>query len=51
MLMPFALIQLLPAAVLGAPLPLSIWLPIGITAILSVISVVVTLARFERLEF
>jgi ABC-type transport system involved in multi-copper enzyme maturation permease subunit len=51
MLTPFALIQLLPAAVLGAPLPLSIWLPIGITAILSVIFVVVTLARFERLEF
>ncbi len=51
MLTPFALIHVLPAAVLGAPLPLSIWLTIGVTAILSVIFVVVTLARFERLEF
>jgi ABC-type transport system involved in multi-copper enzyme maturation permease subunit len=51
MLTPFALIHVLPSAVLGSPLPLSIWLPIGITAILSVIFVVVTLARFERLEF
>lgn len=51
MLTPFALIHILPAAVLGAPLPLSIWLTIGITAILAVIFVVVTLARFEQLEF
>jgi len=51
MLTPFALIHVLPAAVLGTPLPLSIWVPIGITAALSVIFVVVTLARFERLEF
>jgi len=32
-------------------LPLSIWLTIGITAVVSVIFVAVTLARFERLEF
>jgi ABC-type transport system involved in multi-copper enzyme maturation permease subunit len=51
MLTPFALIHVLPAVVLGTPLPLSIWVPIGITAVLSVIFVVVTLARFERLEF
>jgi ABC-2 type transport system permease protein len=51
MLMPFTLVHILPAAVQGAPLPLSIWLPIGVTAILSVIFVAVALARFERLEF
>jgi ABC-type transport system involved in multi-copper enzyme maturation permease subunit len=51
MLTPFALIHILPASVLGLPLPLPIWVPIGITAILSVIFVVVTLARFERMEF
>jgi ABC-2 type transport system permease protein len=51
MLTPFALIHVLPAAVLGLPLPLPIWVPIGTTAILSVIFVAVTLARFERLEF
>lgn len=51
MLTPFALIHVLPAVVLGSPLPLSIWLTIGITAALSVIMVVVTLARFERMEF
>jgi hypothetical protein len=32
-------------------LPLSIWLPIGVTAVLSVVCVAVTLVRFERLEF
>jgi len=51
MLTPFALVHVLPAAVQGLPLPLSIWVPIGITAILAAIFVVVTLARFERLEF
>jgi len=51
MLMPFTLVHILPAAVQGAPLPLSIWLPIGVTAVLSVVFVAVTLARFERLEF
>jgi ABC-type transport system involved in multi-copper enzyme maturation permease subunit len=51
MLTPFALIHVLPAVVLGMPLPLSVWVPIGITALLSVLFVVVTLARFERLEF
>jgi ABC-2 type transport system permease protein len=48
---PWGLVNLLPVAVLGLPLPLSIWLPIGVTAILAVIFVAVTLARFERLEF
>jgi ABC-type transport system involved in multi-copper enzyme maturation permease subunit len=51
MLTPWALADVLPAAVLGLPLPLPVWLPIGVTAILSVISVAVALARFERLEF
>ncbi len=51
MLTPWALVHVLPAAVLGMPLPLSIWLPIGVTAVLSVIFVAVALARFERLEF
>jgi hypothetical protein len=41
----------LPTAILGEPLPLPIWLPIGITAILSAIFVAVALARFNRLEF
>jgi ABC-2 type transport system permease protein len=48
---PWGLVNLLPVAVLGLPLPVSIWLPIGVTASLSVICVVVALARFERLEF
>jgi hypothetical protein len=48
---PWGLVNLLPVAVLELPLPLSIWLPIGVTAILAVIFVAVTLARFERLEF
>lgn len=51
MLTPWALGQFLPLAVLGVPLPMSIWLPIGETAILSVICVVVALTKFERLEF
>jgi ABC-type transport system involved in multi-copper enzyme maturation permease subunit len=51
MLTPWSLFQALPAAVLGAPLPLSIWVPIGVTAVLSVVCVAVTLVRFERLEF
>jgi hypothetical protein len=48
---PWGLVNLLPVAVLGLPLPLSIWLPIGVTAVLTVVFVIVTLARFERLEF
>jgi len=51
MLTPWSLGNVLPAPVLGIPLPVSIWLPIGVTAILSVICVVVALAKFERLEF
>jgi hypothetical protein len=51
MLTPWALGNVLTSAVLGVPLPLPIWLPIGVTAALSAIFVAVTLARFERLEF
>jgi hypothetical protein len=51
LLTPWSLFNVLPAAVLGAPLPLSIWVPIGVTTALSVVFVTVTLARFERLEF
>jgi len=51
MLTPWSLMTALPAAVLGEPLPLPIWLPIGITAVLSVILVAVAIARFKRLEF
>jgi ABC-type transport system involved in multi-copper enzyme maturation permease subunit len=48
---PWSLFNTLPAAALGVPLPLSIWVPIGVTAVLSVVCVAVTVARFERLEF
>ena len=51
MLTPWSLMTVLAAAALGEPLPLPIWLPIGVTAILSIIFVAVALARFERLEF
>jgi ABC-2 type transport system permease protein len=51
MLTHWSLPGLLPAAVQGTPLPLPIWLPIGVTAVLSVIFVAVTLVRFKRLEF
>lgn len=51
MLTPWALVEFLPLAVQGIPLQLPIWLPISVTAILSVIFVAVALARFERLEF
>jgi ABC-2 type transport system permease protein len=51
MLTPWFLDGVLTSAVLGLALPLPVWLPIGVTAGLSVICVVVTLARFEQLEF
>jgi ABC-2 type transport system permease protein len=55
MFTPWSLNTIMPAAVLaavqGVALPVPIWVPIGITAVLSVIFVVVALARFERLEF
>jgi ABC-2 type transport system permease protein len=51
LLTPWQQFEALPAAVLGAPLPLSIWVPIGVTAVLTVICVAVTLVRFGRLEF
>jgi ABC-2 type transport system permease protein len=52
LLTPWSLGNVLPAPVLGMTLPPPIfWLPIGVTAVLSVIFVVVSLARFERLEF
>lgn len=51
MLTPWGLLNLLPVAVSGTPLPLSIWLPIGLTAILASGFVVTAIAKFERLEF
>jgi energy-coupling factor transporter ATP-binding protein EcfA2 len=51
MLTPWTLIHILPSVVQGAPLPLPVWLPIGVTAILSGVCVAVTLAKFGRLEF
>jgi ABC-2 type transport system permease protein len=51
LLTPWSLPGLLKTVVLGLPLPLSIWLPIAVTAVLSAIFVAVTLVRFERLEF
>jgi len=50
MVTPWGLIGMLPAAVLGLPLPLPIWLPIGVTAALTIICAAVTLIRFNRLE-
>jgi ABC-type transport system involved in multi-copper enzyme maturation permease subunit len=55
MFTPWSLLTLMPAAVLaavqGVALPVPVWVPIGITAGLSVIFVAVALARFEKLEF
>lgn len=51
MLTPWSLVAALPAAVSGTPLPTSIWLPIGVTAGLSIIFVAVALYKFERVEF
>jgi ABC-2 type transport system permease protein len=51
MLTPWSLMFALPAAVLGEPLPLPVWVPVGMTALLSVIVVAMAIARFERLEF
>jgi len=51
LLTPWSLFNALPAAAIGAPLPLPIWAPIGVTAALAVLFAVVALARFERLEF
>jgi len=51
MLTPWSLVEVLSLAVQGIPLPLPIWLPIGVTAVLTVICVVVTITKFERLEF
>jgi ABC-2 type transport system permease protein len=51
MLTPWSLSECLPLAVSGTPLPMSIWVSIGVTAALSVVLVAVTLTRFERLEF
>jgi ABC-type transport system involved in multi-copper enzyme maturation permease subunit len=51
MLTPWGLGSVLPYAVQGTPLPLPIWVPIGVTALMTVGCVVVALVRFERLEF
>jgi len=50
-LTPWSMFNALPVVAFGVPLPVSIWVPIGVTAALSLVCVVVTLARFERLEF
>ena len=50
MLTPWSLVTALPTAVLGEPLPMSIWVPIGVAAVLTVVCVAVTVARFDRLE-
>ncbi len=51
MLTPWSLSECLPLAVSRTPLPMSIWVPIGVTAVLTVACVAVTLTKFERLEF
>jgi len=51
LLTPWSLFNTLPATALGVTLPVSIWVPIGVTAVLSVVFVAVMVARFERLEF
>ncbi len=51
MLTPWSLVAALPAAVSGTPLPMSIWLPIGVTAGLTLVFVAVALYKFERIEF
>jgi ABC-type transport system involved in multi-copper enzyme maturation permease subunit len=48
---PWSLFNGLQIAVLGIPLPVSIWVPIGVSAALSIVFVAVTVARFERLQF
>jgi ABC-2 type transport system permease protein len=50
MVSPWGLIEILPVAVLGLPLPISIWLPIGVTAILTIFCVAIALVKFNRLE-
>jgi ABC-2 type transport system permease protein len=51
MLTPWSLVAALPATVSGAPLPMPIWLPIGVTAALSLLFVAVALCKFRSLEF
>ncbi|MCU0521211.1 MAG: ABC transporter permease [Anaerolineae bacterium] len=51
MLTPWTLLHILPAAVQGVPLPVSIWLPLGVTVFLSAVCGAVALARFRRMEF
>lgn len=51
MLTPWSLAVALPAAVSGTPLPVPIWLPLAVTASLSVIFAAVSLYKFERLDF
>jgi len=51
MLTPWSLTECLPLAVSETQLPMSIWVPIGVTAVLSIVLVAVTLIKFDRLEF
>jgi ABC-2 type transport system permease protein len=51
MLTPWSLVGALPAAVMGEPLPLPIWLPLVTTAALTLLCCVVALYKFKSLEF
>ena len=48
---PWVLPNLLPAFGAGVTLPVSVWLPIGMTAAFAVVFFATALYRFERLEF
>jgi len=49
--MPWVLPNLLPAFGAGATLPVSIWLPLGMTAAFTVVFVAAAIYQFQRLEF
>jgi ABC-2 type transport system permease protein len=51
MLTPWSLVGALPAAVMGEPLPLPIWLPLVTTAALTLLCCVVALYKVKSLEF
>lgn len=48
---PWGLPNLLPAYSAGIALPISVWAPIGITAVLALVFVATALRQFERLDF
>jgi ABC-2 type transport system permease protein len=51
LLTPWSLAGALPAAAMGLPLPLSIWLPLITTAALTLLCCAVALCKFKSLEF